>query len=186
MATIVEPQATSSSTSVVTIDEPPRPRYVRRPEDLLRLATALVLVVIGTGIALLFQDAVLTFENDVFTVVGGVSEQTRHTVAGQMRNAADIVGDIALIVLVVRRRFRLAGYLVLASILGQILASAATSALHALEPASFSQVASKSVVASWRGTTRARSAPPWPWSQCWSLPPDRDGGRSGGAPSASS
>jgi len=46
---------------------------VRRPEDLLRLIVALMLVVAGTAIAILFQDAVVTFENDVFKAIGGVS-----------------------------------------------------------------------------------------------------------------
>src|SRR4051812_5526710 len=38
------PSAPPAPVDVVRIDEPPRPRYVRRPEDLLRLVLALVLV----------------------------------------------------------------------------------------------------------------------------------------------
>src|SRR5436305_3708854 len=117
------PWAPAAPVDVVTIEEPPRPRYVRRPEDLLRLVIALVLVVVGTAIAILFQDAVVTFENDVFTAIGGVSAHARHDIAGQMRDAADWIANIALVVLLVRRRFRLAGYLILASIIGHVAAA---------------------------------------------------------------
>jgi glycosyltransferase 2 family protein len=138
--------ALAAPVDVVTIEEPPRPRYVRRPEDLLRLVVALILVVAGTAIAILFQDAVVTFENDVFKAIGGVSAQTRHEIAGGMRSSADIVGDVAFVVLIVRRRFRLAAYLVLASFVGHVVASTTTSVLRDIEPGSFSQVARQSVV----------------------------------------
>src|SRR5437016_4029437 len=146
---LAEPLAPPVAAGDVTIEEPPRPRYVRRPEDLLRLVVALVLVVLGTAVAILFQDAVVTFENDVFAAIGGVSAHTRHDIAGHMRDAADWIGDIALVVLLVRRRFRLAGYLILASFIGHVAASSATSILRDIEPGSFSQVANKTVVGKW-------------------------------------
>jgi undecaprenyl-diphosphatase len=149
VTTLAEPHAPPIETDAVLIEEPPRPRYVRRPEDLLRLVAALILLVLGTAVALLFQDAVVTFQNDVFKAIGGVSDQTRHDVAGGLRNAADVVGDGAFIVLLIRRRFRLAGYVFLASALGQIIGPATTSLLHEIEPASFVHVARESVVGKW-------------------------------------
>ncbi|MCU1450720.1 MAG: Undecaprenyl-diphosphatase [Acidimicrobiales bacterium] len=152
MTTLVEPPAPLAPPALfdaVTIDEPPRPRYVRRPEDLLRLVIGLVLLAFGTGFALLFQDAVLTFERDFFTALGGVSAHTRHDVSEVMRIALDLVFWGAVLILLIRKQFRLAGYLLLANILGGLVATGATNLLETLEPASFARLATQSDLGRW-------------------------------------
>jgi undecaprenyl-diphosphatase len=150
LTALVEPTASPHLVAdEVVIDEPPRPRYVRRPEDLLRLLAGVGLVIVGTAVALLFQDAIVTFENDVFAAIGGVTAHTRHDISNVMRSAVELVGDTFFVVLLIRRRFRMLGYFVLARVVAGLLAPVLTDVLHNLEPGSFSHMGAASDLGRW-------------------------------------
>ena len=65
MATAVDEPADTARYDGVVLDIPPRREFVRSPSDVLGLVVAVVVTLLGLGLAVAFQDALVGFEQDL-------------------------------------------------------------------------------------------------------------------------
>jgi undecaprenyl-diphosphatase len=125
----------------VDIEEPDRPDYVRRPSDLLRIVIGVVVLLFGLLLVTFAPDSVTSFQRSVFAFFNDLGD-TAHTVIRDIVGVFDnTVIFAALILLLFLRRWRAAGYLVLANILGSNLGELIARGIHHLDPASFDATA---------------------------------------------
>ena len=98
------------------IVEPPRKPYVRRPSDVLRLVAGLVLLVLTFAAGLATEESAIRVQRAMYESVGRRA-QLVHAVLGDATTlAVNLTFVLALVLLVVTRRFRVAGYLLLADL----------------------------------------------------------------------
>ena len=117
------------------IEDLPRPRRIRSPSDVVRLVGALVLLIAGYTTAVALRDGVATFQAGVLESVSSFPDGVRTTLVGVTQVAAVAAPVAIVLVLVVRRRFRLLMAVLLAAglaVLGTWLA--ATVALEDAHP----------------------------------------------------
>jgi uncharacterized protein (TIRG00374 family) len=115
------------------IEDLPRPSRVRSPSDVVRLVGAIVLLSAGYAAAEGLRDGVTTFQAGLLETVASFPDAARTALVGVTQVAAVAAPAAILIVLLVRRRFRL----VLAVLLAALLAALAMwlAATFALEDA---------------------------------------------------
>ncbi len=121
----------------VEIVEPERAPYVRRPSDLLRLLLEFAALLIGLGIALLAQDAIISFNESLLQFVDGLGHARQHIIQDSVGAFIAAVVLVAIIVLLLLRRWRALGYLVLADVVAECGSILMAKAVHHLEPRTF-------------------------------------------------
>lgn len=112
----------------VEVFDAPAPRRRFAPADVLRLVTGLVLVVAGLTIARWAQSTVEGIEEDVLRAVSRLPDTFESLVLSLAQLITSLIPAIALVVLLVRRHWRVAGLLLLSS-LAAGLAMAVTDAI---------------------------------------------------------
>ena len=157
-----------------------RTEYERSPSDVLRLVVSCSVVLFGLAVAVVFEDAVIGFERDLVAFLTEIPGPIERAVVGSIQVFAASVPLIVLVTLLVRRRFRTLGYVMLAGFVASTLDRALLSALHHLEPSAFS---SFEPVKGWFGGSAYPDSPylcgsiailavlaPWlsrPWKRFW-------------------
>ena len=100
-------------------------RYVRSPQDVLRLVTFGVITLVFIGITIWLEDAVIGVEEDIVELFGFLSPSIERVLHGGIEIVAVLIGVVMYLVPIATRRYRLFGYIVLASLLGFVLMSGA-------------------------------------------------------------
>jgi len=90
-------------------------RYVRSPQDVLRLVTFGVLTLVFIGITIWLEDAVIGVEEDIVELFGFLSSSIERVLHGGIEIVAALIGVVVYLVPIVTRRYRLFGYIALAS-----------------------------------------------------------------------
>jgi glycosyltransferase 2 family protein len=107
--------ATEAAREVEVFDPPPR-RRAFSPTDVLRLLVGIVLAVGGAFLAEGAQATIRGIEQDLLSVFARLPDRFEQLVLDVAQFATSIVPAITLVVLLVTRRFRVAGLLLLAAI----------------------------------------------------------------------
>jgi uncharacterized protein (TIRG00374 family) len=127
-----------TSSAVPAIEEFPRTGHVRSPSDVVRLVVSLALVAIGYVVASLYRGGVANVQSGFLDVVGAFPSGIRDTIVGITQVGAVVAPAVLLVLLVVRRRFRLLLGMVAAALLATVLTAVATSvALDNAHPVSW-------------------------------------------------
>ncbi len=96
-------------------------RYTRSPEDVLRLIVFVVTMLVFVAITRWAQDSIVGFEQDLIELLGFVSPTMERVIKG----AAEIAGVVVVLgvylIPLITKRYRLFGYIAMASILASIL-----------------------------------------------------------------
>ena len=90
--------------------------YVRSPQDVLRFTVFMVTSAVLLAITIWLEDGVVGFEQDIIELFGFISPSIERVLHGGVEVAAGLVGLGVLVMPLVMRRFRLFGYVVLASV----------------------------------------------------------------------
>ena len=98
------------------IAEPPRKPYVRRPSDVLRLVAGLVLLVLTFAAGLATEESAIRVQRAMYESVGRRAELVHAVLGDTTTLVVNLTFVLALVLLVVTRRFRVAGYLLLADL----------------------------------------------------------------------
>lgn len=91
-------------------------RYVRSPQDVLRLVTFAVLTLVFIAVTIWLEDAVIGVEEDIVELFGFLSPSIERVLHGGIEIVAALIGVVVYLVPIVTRRYRLFGYIALASI----------------------------------------------------------------------
>ncbi len=117
------------------VEDLPRPRRVRSPSDVVRLVGALVLLSAGYAAAVGLRDGVTSVQAGVLETVASFPDAARTTLVGFTQVVAIAAPVAILVVLVLRRRYRLLIAVVLAAGLAALgTRLAATFALEDAHP----------------------------------------------------
>jgi glycosyltransferase 2 family protein len=111
----------------VVLFDPPTPRRILSPTDVVRLLIGLVMVVGGGILAQLAQGTIEGIEADLLSAFARLPDQVESSVLRVAQFATGIVPLLSLVVLAVRRQWRVAALLLLAAViatLGMIIADA--------------------------------------------------------------
>jgi uncharacterized protein (TIRG00374 family) len=100
-------------------------RYVRSPEDVLRLVVFTVITLVLFGLTLWVEDSILGFEEDIVALFGFLSPSIERVLLGSLEVVIIVVTIALLVIPLVTRRYRLFGYLFAASIVASVLMSLA-------------------------------------------------------------
>ena len=98
-------------------------RYVRSPEDVLRLVVFAAIALVLLGLTLWVEDSVLGFEEDIVALLGFLSPTIERVLLGSLEVLIVIVTLTLLVIPLSTRRYRLFGYLFAASIVASVLMS---------------------------------------------------------------
>jgi uncharacterized protein (TIRG00374 family) len=134
----VEPAAPVAAPLDVEIVEPERAPYVRRPSDLLRLLIGIGALLVGLLIALVAQDAIVSFNESLLRFVGGLGRTRQHIIQDGVGALIGAVVLVAILVLVLLRHWRALIYLVLADVVAERGSVLMAHAVRHLEPRTFS------------------------------------------------
>lgn len=99
-------------------------RYERSPRDLLRLLAFGAASLITLVLTIWVEDSILGFEDDVVALFGFLTPSVERVLDGVLSWGGLVIGLATLVVPLVRRRYRLFGYVLLASTLSSLLTSA--------------------------------------------------------------
>ena len=102
----------------VLIEEHPVPRIIRSPADLLRLLVALGLTLIGVIFALAAKDVLASVDLEIARLFDHLPDAFGRFLVGLVGLFALVVPILAVVLLLVLRRFRLLATAVLASVVG--------------------------------------------------------------------
>ena len=91
-------------------------RYVRSPEDVLRLVVFGAISVVVTALTIGVEDSVLGFEEDVLELFDFLTPSSVRVIQGSLEIAVALIGVTLYAIPIVTRRFRVLGYLVVASL----------------------------------------------------------------------
>ena len=91
-------------------------RYVRSPEDVLRLVVFASIAVLIAGFTVWFEESILGFEDDLLQLFGFVDSAAIRVVHGAIEIVSLIIGVTVYIVALSTRRYRLVGYVAVAAI----------------------------------------------------------------------
>ncbi|MDY7106970.1 MAG: flippase-like domain-containing protein [Actinomycetota bacterium] len=125
--TIVDEAAGSDRTGAGATETTTR-RYTRSPQDVLRILVLGTAALVLLGLTLAVEDAILAFEEDVVEIFDFVPPAIVRVLHGSIEVVAGLVALAIYAVPLITRRYRLFGYIVLAS----IIAVASMTALDAL------------------------------------------------------
>jgi len=110
----------------VIIDEPPMPLVSRSSNDVLRLAVAVVVLALSILGAIFAAGAIQATERDVLTFIGNVPRSIENFVVASIQVGCIYAPFILVISMVVLRRFRRLGVVVVATALTSLALRAAT------------------------------------------------------------
>ncbi len=96
-------------------------RYVRSPEDLLRLVVFATITLVLLGITLWIEDSILGFEEDIVALFGFVGPTIERILVGAQEVAIVFITLALLVIPLTTRRYRLFGYVFAASIVASLL-----------------------------------------------------------------
>ena len=122
----------------IEIVEPERAPYVRRPSDLLRLLIGLGALLVGLLIALLAQDAIVSFNESLLRFVDGIGRTRQHIIQDGVGAFVAAVVLVAILVLILLRHWRALVYLVVADVVAERGSVLMAHGVHHLEPRTFS------------------------------------------------
>ena len=98
-------------------------RYVRSPEDVLRLIVFSSVTLVVLGITLWVEDSILGFEEDIVALFGFLSPTVERVLLGSLEVLIVVVTLALLVIPLATKRYRLFGYLFAASIIASVLMS---------------------------------------------------------------
>ncbi len=91
-------------------------RYVRSPEDVLRLVVFASIAVLVAGFTVWFEESILGFEDDLLQLFGFVDSDAIRVVHGVIEIVSLLIGVTVYLVAFSTRRYRLLGYVAAAAI----------------------------------------------------------------------
>lgn len=100
----------------VELFEPPPSRRAFSPGDAVRLLAGILLVVAGAVVASVAQSTIEGLEQDLLEAFARLPDRFERVVLSVAQLVTSVVPTVALVVLLVRRHFRIAALLVLASV----------------------------------------------------------------------
>ena len=109
------------TTSSVTIEEPPIDRHVRAASDVLRLLVGVVTVLLGLLFATGAANTLVGFERDLIGLFDPLPVIWCRLLNLVFQAVASLLPAVVGIVVLFRRKYRLFGLLLLASLLAQLL-----------------------------------------------------------------
>lgn len=113
----------------VEVFEPPPARRAFAPADLLRFLLGSAVAAVGFVIGRIGQSSIRGVEDDLVAVLGRLPDVVGGAVLAVAQVATSLVPAIVLVVLLVRRRYAVAGLLFLTSVLAALASSLATAML---------------------------------------------------------
>jgi uncharacterized membrane protein YbhN (UPF0104 family)/tRNA A-37 threonylcarbamoyl transferase component Bud32 len=116
------------------IVEPPRTSYVRRSSDLLRLAVGVALLILAFAAGLATEDSAVLLQRALYEAVGRPAEVAHAVLGGATTVAVNLAFVLAVALLLVTRRYRAAGYVVLADLAAAAAGEALIRAVDRLGP----------------------------------------------------
>ncbi len=96
-------------------------RYVRSPEDVLRLVLFAAITLVFLGLTLWVEDSILGFEEDVIALFGFLSSTVERVLLGALEVVVIVVTLSLLVIPLLTKRYRLFGYLFAASTIASAL-----------------------------------------------------------------
>lgn len=121
MTTSSDPVASSdSSPASIELFDPPRMRRVFSPGDLLRLLVGLGLIAAGTLVGALARSTIRGVELDLLELVGRLPDPFEDLLVAIAQLFTRVIPTVALVMLLVTRRWRVALLLVLAGVLADV------------------------------------------------------------------
>ena len=96
-------------------------RYIRSPEDVLRLVAFATITLVLLGLTLWVEDSILGFEEDIVALFGFLSPTIERVLLGSLEVVIVVVTLALLAIPLAIKRFRLFGYLFAASIVASVL-----------------------------------------------------------------
>ncbi len=100
-------------------------RYVRSPQDVLRLVVFAAITLILLALAIWVEDSITGFEQDVIELFGFVTPAIERILHGSIEMIIGLTALTVFVVPLVTKRYRLFGYILAASVLSSVLMSAA-------------------------------------------------------------
>lgn len=104
----------------VVLDIPERSDFVRSPGDVLALVVAVVMSLLGIGLAGLFQDALIGFEQDLILLINRTPNTVELLFIGLVQIVALLAPIVLVGVLLVRRKVVRLGVIAIAATLGAL------------------------------------------------------------------
>jgi undecaprenyl-diphosphatase len=95
-------------------------RYVRSPQDVLRLLTFAVISLVLVGLTIWLEDAVIGLEEDIIALFGFLSPSIERVLHGGVEVVSALVLACVYLVPLFTKRYRLFGYIALASFTSSI------------------------------------------------------------------
>jgi uncharacterized protein (TIRG00374 family) len=96
-------------------------RYVRSPEDVLRLVVFAVVTLVVLALTLWVEDSILGFEEDLIALFGFLNSTVERILLGSLDVLIVVVTVTLLVIPLATKRYRLFGYLFAASTLAAVL-----------------------------------------------------------------
>jgi undecaprenyl-diphosphatase len=96
-------------------------RYVRSPEDVLRLVVYTALTLVLLALTLWVEDSILGFEEDIIALFGFLGSTAERVLLGALEVVVIVVTLALLVIPLLTKRYRLFGYLFAASTLAAVL-----------------------------------------------------------------
>ena len=113
---------------------PEPPAFARDPSDVLHLVVALVVSLVGLALALFTRDTVVAAEEDLLELIEHLPRGLTDTGVGVVQIVASLVPLVVVIWLLVRGRFRMLGYAVLAGLVAGNLVAVVVTHLDRVTP----------------------------------------------------
>ncbi|RLE25124.1 MAG: hypothetical protein DRJ50_03520 [Actinobacteria bacterium] len=104
-------------------------RYVRSPQDVLRLLVFAALSLVLAGLTIWVEDAVVGVEEDLVELFGFLTPSMERVLKGALITLGVVVTLSIYVIPLVTRRYRLFGYILFASVLASVLMSVTQGAI---------------------------------------------------------
>ena len=114
------------------IEEPAAEPYVRSPADLLRLTVGGIVVLLGLLLAVGASNATAGFDRDLIGLFDNLPDIVEKILIGVFDTIAGLIPAAVLVYVIVRRRWRLLGMLLLAGFSAMWVLDGVNAAIHAL------------------------------------------------------
>jgi undecaprenyl-diphosphatase len=114
------------------IEEPPAEPYVRSAADLLRLTVGVIVVLLGLLLAAGASNALTGFDRDVVGLFANLPDIVETILIGTFSVVAGLIPAGVIVYVLVRRRFRLLGMLLLAGFVAMFALDGLNAGIHAL------------------------------------------------------
>ena len=96
-------------------------RYIRSPEDVLRLVVFATIALVLLALTVWVEDSILGFEQDIIALFGFLSPTIERVLLGSLEVGIAVVNLALLVIPLATKRYRLFGYLFAASIAAAVL-----------------------------------------------------------------